>query len=92
MLTGLIATTTMSLAVPVFADKKKCEDNKNNNCNDTHKTQKIDQENKCKIENENEKHSSHNENLNQLECANIGANLNNVLLLFGTDGIIGRGP
>ena len=41
----------MSQAVSVFTDKKKCEDNDNNNCNDTHKTQKIDEKNKCKIEN-----------------------------------------
>jgi hypothetical protein len=79
ILTGLTATI-MSLAAPVFADKKKCEDNDNNNCNDTHKTQKIDQYNKCKIENENEDHSSHNTNENLLECANIGANLDGVLV------------
>jgi len=40
MLTALTATTT-SLAIPVFADKKHCEDNGDNNCNDKHKTQKI---------------------------------------------------
>src|SRR5215813_15580204 len=79
MLTGLTATATTFVA-PVFADKKKCEDNDNNNCNDTHKTQKIDQYNKCKIENENEDHSSHNANENFLEYAKIGANLDGVLV------------
>jgi len=79
ILTGLTATT-VSLAAPVFADKKKCEDNDNNNCNDTHKTQKIDQYNKFKIEIENEDHSSHNANENFLEYAKIGANLDGVLV------------
>jgi len=87
LLTAL--TTTISVAAPTFADKKKCEDNDNNNCNDTHKTQKIDQENKCKIENENEDHSSDNGNLNSLACVNIGANLKDVALIniFGTDNV-----
>jgi hypothetical protein len=90
ILTGLTATT-MFTTVPAFADKKKCEDNDNNNCNDTHKTQKIDQENKCKIENENKDHSSDNGNENRLACVNIGANLNGVLVaigdVFGTDNV-----
>src|SRR5215813_5352428 len=80
MLTGLTATT-MYMAAPAFGDKKKCDGNDNNNCNDTHKTQKIDEKNKCKVENENEDHSSHNLNENELACVNIGANLNKVLVL-----------
>jgi hypothetical protein len=80
MLTGLTATT-MYMAAPAFGDKKKCDDNDNNNCNDTHKTQKIDEKNKCKVENENEDHSSHNLNEVELACVNIGANLNKVLVL-----------
>ena len=80
LLTAL--TTTISMAAPTFADKKKCEDNDNNNCNDTHKTQKIEEKNKCKIENENEDHSSHNLNENELACVNIGANLDGVLVFI----------
>ena len=86
LLTAL--TTTISMAAPTFADKKKCEDNDNNNCNDTHKTQKIDQENKCKIENENEDHSSDNGNSNQLACVNLAANAKNVLVLSESGGDI----
>src|SRR5262249_11511086 len=63
------------------ADKKHCDDNENNNCNDSHKTQKIDQENKCKIENENEDHSSDNVNQNLVQCENIGANVKDFLFL-----------
>ena len=87
MLTALTATT-MSLAVPAFADKKKCEDNGNNNCNDKHKTQKIEQKNKCEIENENNHHSKKNDNTNDLFCLNAAANLDNVFVLSlrGTDG------
>ena len=78
LLTGLTATM-MYIAIPAFADKKHCDDNNNNNCNDTHKTQKIDQENKCKIENENEDHSKDNTNTNELACVNFGTNLKDFL-------------
>ena len=90
MLTALTATM-MSQAVPVYADKKKCEDNKNNNCNDSHKTQKIDQKNKCETENENSHHSKKNDNENLQFCDNIGANVKDVFVLSGLDGIV-RGP
>jgi hypothetical protein len=88
MLTALSATM-MSQAIPVFADKNKCEDNDNNNCNDTHKTQKIESKNKCETENENSHHSKKNDNENLLICDNIGANVKDVLVLLfqrGTDG------
>ena len=87
MLTALTATM-MAQAVPAFADKKKCEDNHNNNCNDTHKTQKIEAKNKCKIENENKDHSSKNDNSNELACVNLAANLDNVLVLSENGGDI----
>ncbi len=77
MLTALSATM-MSQAVPVFADKKKCEDNKNNNCNDKRITQKIDVKNKCEIENENSHHSKRNDNDNHLDCVNLAANVNDL--------------
>ena len=72
----------------VFADKKKCEDNHNNNCNDKHKTQKIEAKNKCKIENENKDHSSKNDNSNELACVNLAANLDDAALIFGLDGFV----
>jgi hypothetical protein len=79
MLTAL-TVTTMSLVVPAFADKKKCEDNHNKNCNDKHKTQKVDQKNKCETENENNHHSKKNDNTNDHFCLNAAANLNDILL------------
>ena len=95
MLTALTATT-MSLAVPAFAGgddhhdngaKKKCKDNGDNNCNDKHKTQKIEAKNKCETENENKDHSKKNDNFNELACVNIDANLNDVFAQIGsTDG------
>jgi len=84
MLTAL-TVTMMSQATPVFADKKKCKDNGDNNCNDKHRTQKIDVKNKCEIENKNKDHSSHNDNENELVCANEAANLNGVEIISPTD-------
>ena len=81
MLTALTATTTL-LAIPVFADKKHCEDNGDNNCNDKHKTQKIKAKNYCEIENTNKDHSHDNENLNELVCVNEAQNLNDVEEIF----------
>jgi flagellar basal body L-ring protein FlgH len=82
MLTALTATM-MSQAIPAFADKKKCEDNDNNNCNDSHKTQKIDQKNKCETENENNHHSKRNDNSNEQFCENLGVNVKDVFVLLG---------
>jgi hypothetical protein len=84
MLTAL-TVTMMSQATPVFADKKKCKDNGDNNCNDKHRTQKIDVKNKCEIENKNKDHSSHNDNENELVCANEAANLNGVEIIGEPD-------
>ena len=54
-------------------------DNGDNNCNDTHKTQKIKAKNECEIENENKDHSHDNENsLNELFCGNDAQNLKDV--------------
>jgi hypothetical protein len=41
--------------------RRKCKDNGDNNCNDTHKTQKIREKNYCEIKNTNKDHSSDNE-------------------------------
>ncbi len=63
MLTALTGTG-MSQAQTAYADEKErvCEDNNNDNCND--QTQKIYQENNCKIvnENENKDRSDNNDN------------------------------
>jgi len=90
----ITGTTGIGLVSPVSAgghhhDSKKCKDNGDNNCNDTHKTQKIKAKNECNIENKNKDHSSHNDNTNELRCVNEVQNLNNVVELNGsTDGII----
>jgi hypothetical protein len=98
-----IATVTMgtagfSLVSPVFAggdhhdhghDSKKCKDNGDNNCNDTHKTQKIKAKNDCEIKNYNKDHSKDNTNENDLTCANDAQNLKDVEQIFGlTDGAL----
>jgi hypothetical protein len=94
--TVAMGTTGLSLISPVFAGgdhhdhgEKKCKNNDDNNCNDTHKTQKIKAKNECEIENENKDHSHDNENLNSLECINDAQNLNDVEQIFG-DGLIPR--
>ena len=80
MLTALTATT-LTIATPVFASKKHCEDNGDNNCNSTHNTQKIKAKNECEIENKNKDHSSHNDNLNGLLCLQQNANLRDSALI-----------
>lgn len=82
MLTGLTTAAT-SLVAPVFAnDEKKCKDNEDNNCNDTHRTLKIKEKNDCSIENYNKDDSSRNDNLNELVCVNEAQNLNDVVQEF----------
>src|SRR5574341_1150002 len=88
---ALIAgTASMNLITPVFAGghhhdhgDKKCKDNGDNNCNDTHKTQKIKAKNECEIENKNKDHSSKNDNTNGLDCSNQAANLKDVVETSG---------
>jgi hypothetical protein len=82
--TVAVGTTGLSLISPVFAGgdhhdhgEKKCKDIDNNNCNDTHKTQKID----SKVECENQvkqKHSDDNVNALANDCASANANLKEV--------------
>lgn len=83
-------TVGMNSIAPAFAgghhhhhDDKKCKDNGDNNCNDTHKTQKIKAKNDCEIENKNKDHSSKNDNENELICSNEAANLDGVEQIFG---------
>ncbi len=96
--TVAMGTAGLSLVSPVFAGgdhhdhgEKKCKDNGDNNCNDTHKTQKIYAKNKCEIKNENKDHSHDNANVNTLDCTNIADNLKDVLTVnvfndTGSDG------
>src|SRR6185503_17372682 len=83
--TVVMGTTGLSLVSPVLAGgdhhdhgEKKCKDNGDNNCNDTHKTQKIKTKNDCKIENENKDHSHDNVNVNDLVCVNEAQNWKDV--------------
>ena len=79
--TVVMGTAGLNLVSPVFAGgdgEKKCKDNGDNNCNDTHKTQKIKAKNECEIENENKYRSKNNENLNELICVNEVENLKDV--------------
>lgn len=80
MLTALTAMN-LTLATPVFASKKHCEDNGDNNCNSHHNTQKIKSKNECEIENKNKGHSHDNENTNGLVCASQNANLRDSVLV-----------
>ena len=82
---AISGTAVASLVAPVFAggDEKKCKDNGDNNCNDTHKTRKIKEKNYCEIKNTNKDHSSDNENLNELDCINDSQNLKDVEQIFG---------
>ena len=80
MLTALTATT-LTLATPVFASKKHCEDNGDNNCNSTHNTQKIKAKNECEIENYNKDHSKDNSNENALACISQDANVRDTVLV-----------
>ncbi len=89
--TVAMGTAGFSLVSPVFAGGdhhdhggKKCKDNGDNNCNDTHKTQKIKAKNECEIENQNKDHSHDNTNINTLACTNIAANLKDSVLRNST--------
>ena len=92
--TVAMGTTGLSLISPVFAGgdhhehgEKKCKNNDDNNCNDTHKTQKIEAKNDFEIENTNKDHSHDNLNVNNQTCANSAQNLKDVL----TENVFGDG-
>jgi hypothetical protein len=94
--TVTMGTTGLSLVSPAFAggdhdhghDGKKCKNNDDNNCNDSHKTQKIKTKNDCEISNYNKEHSHDNVNDNTLDCSNFAQNLNDVeqIDVFGDGG------
>jgi maltose-binding protein MalE len=81
MLTALTGTGMLQ-AQTAFAsedEERVCENNSDNNCNDV--KQKFEQENKCKVQNENsnERHSDDNTNSinpgdQEVNCWNYGQN------------------
>lgn len=81
LLTALTGTAVSQIQ-PVFADDdEECEENGNNSCNE--ETQKIEQENNCKIVNEIENDDKSDENINgasssgDLTCWNFAQNPEN---------------
>lgn len=70
-------STQSNITIPCKLDIDKHGDKDN-----THKTQKVDQESKCKIENEEKDHSKDND----LSCSNEAQNLNDVQQIFGGGG------
>ena len=73
---GMLAVLTgtgVSHVQQAFADEDECEDNGDDSCNE--RTQKTEQENKCKIVNENENDDRSDDNTNggnsnDLTCSN----------------------
>ena len=87
VLSTVMLTALTAIAMPqtqlAFADKSKCKDNDNNNCNDS-RSDYVEQKLNCKIENESEHHSDKNDITpgdQTVNCQAIGAgntlNLNN---------------
>lgn len=83
-------TAAAGMVTPAFAGGShhhhdhgdaKCKKNDDNNCNETHNTQKINSKNKCEIENQNKDHSKDNENINGLACVSQNANVRDSLLV-----------
>ena len=67
--------TGVSQAQTAFADTEDCKDNNNDNCNDD-RSQYVEQESNCKIENENTDHTN-NPGDQTLNCQNVGAGRDN---------------
>jgi hypothetical protein len=76
---GLLTTTMGVFSVPsVFADK--CKNNEDNNCNETEVSQKIWNDNECKLENLSNDHSNENFDDNLLSCVNSVTNLERAII------------
>lgn len=82
--TALTATTGTSLVTAVYADKKHCEDNGNNNCNDRERNQKLSAKDECDNETTIKHHSDDNEIENTLICSIDAANLRDSVLVNST--------
>ena len=74
----VLTGTALSQTQPAFADDEECNDNDDFNCNE--ETQKVHQENNCKIVNENENDDKSDENENggstsgDITCWNFAQN------------------
>jgi hypothetical protein len=84
MLTALTGTG-MSQAQTAYAsdEERVCEENNNRNCNDQY--QKLDQENKCKIENSNENKDRSDDNDNHIDTGDQEVNCWNYAQNAGRD-------
>lgn len=80
MLTALSATT-LSVAVPAYADEKHCEDNGDDNCNDTEHTDKVKAKDECDNYFKNKDHSDDNTQESVLICEAAAANLEDAVLI-----------
>ena len=80
IMTALTATTGASLVTAVYADKKHCEDNKDNNCNHTEKNQKLTTKEECDNNNNIKDHSKDNNIDNILVCSIDAVNLKDTVL------------
>jgi len=75
---GLLTGTAVSQVQPAFADKDECKDNGDLNCNK--ETQKVHQENNCKVVNENKNDDKSDKNSNEgsseglIFCSNFAQN------------------
>ncbi|HTH22826.1 MAG TPA: hypothetical protein VL854_11465 [Nitrososphaeraceae archaeon] len=81
IVTALTATTGASLGTAVYADKKHCEDNKDNNCNHTEKNQKLTGKDECDNNNKIRHHSNDNNIDNILVCSVDAVNLKDTVLV-----------
>ena len=81
IMTALTATTGASLVTAVYADKKQCEDNKDNNCNHTEKNQKLTAKDDCNNNNKIKDHSKDNNIDNILVCSIDAVNLKDSVLV-----------
>src|SRR4029079_15062060 len=70
-----IVLSILALPTAAFGDTVECKDNGDNNCNNTTIVQEITINNNCNMINENNDHSDHNQNVNQLSCTNQYANI-----------------
>lgn len=81
IVTALIATTGTSLITTVYADKKHCEDNEDNNCNHTENNQKLSSKDECDNKNTIKHQSDDNDIDNILICTIDATNLQDSVLL-----------
>lgn len=84
IVTALTTTTGPSLITRVYADKKHCEDNEDNNCNHTENNQKLSPKDECDKENTIKQHSDDNDIDNILICSIDATNLRDSVLLNST--------